>query len=521
MRKEFRIFGPPGCGKTTHIVRQIRRAILKYDRESIYAMSFTKAAAAELNSRGTGLPAQNVGTIHALCSRALGGPTIVEVESELKSEWIRGPGRLFEDIKLGGINYTDMAMDASEGDIGPLGDYNVARCCNVAPSNPRFVKAWEEFKKEHEAMDFTDLLLNAPEELKNCKVLIVDEAQDLSPLQWEVVRRWGSAPEIEHFVVAGDDDQTIYSFTGANAAEMLRDIDKVAVVTLDQSWRLPSVVHAYADKFIKKVKERQPKEWAPAREGGEVKRLSLTTSDSEAIVDLTATLEGSTMILASCGYMLRGILATLRRRGVCYWNPFKRDNPSWNPLRQRVTFDKVAGFWLLHEAFKSGDETILRDTSVWRGTLGLLRAKDCLHFRGKTYLANCGERVGLEELSMKVAKKETMTAIVDGNFDWLTNRITGTNAKLAGYPLAVLRKYGLKSVDMTPKIIIGSIHSVKGGEADNVILFPDVSKEAHADMCERGRKAIDDATRLMYVGATRTKDKLFLCEPTGRYFVQL
>ena len=63
---EYRVFGPPGTGKTTYLARQIKRARQTYGGEND-CHSFTRAAAIEIASRdGVGLPKTSVGTLHAL-----------------------------------------------------------------------------------------------------------------------------------------------------------------------------------------------------------------------------------------------------------------------------------------------------------------------------------------------------------------------------------------------------------------------------------------------------------------------
>jgi len=61
-----------GTGKTTYIAAQIERAVEKHGAENVIVSSFTKAAATELNRRNLPIPKENIGTLHALCYRALG-----------------------------------------------------------------------------------------------------------------------------------------------------------------------------------------------------------------------------------------------------------------------------------------------------------------------------------------------------------------------------------------------------------------------------------------------------------------
>ncbi len=63
-----------------------------------------------------------------------------------------------------------------------------------------------------------------------------------------------------------------------------------------------------------------------------------------------------------------------------------------------------------------------------------------------------------------------------------------------------------------PQVMIGTIHSVKGGQADVVYLFPDLSQAGDAQY-NRGGASRDSVIRQFYVGATRAREKLYLCQP--------
>ena len=87
---EYRIFGPPGTGKTTNLTRQIRRAVERFGKDSVLVTSFSRAAAAELAGQHLPLSADRVGTLHSHCWNALGRPQIAEANV---TEWnARNPG---------------------------------------------------------------------------------------------------------------------------------------------------------------------------------------------------------------------------------------------------------------------------------------------------------------------------------------------------------------------------------------------------------------------------------------------
>jgi len=83
---EYRIFGPPGTGKTTNLSRQIRRAVERFGPDSVLVTSFSKAAAAELAGRDLPISTDRIGTLHSHCYHALGAPAIAEANVE---EWNR------------------------------------------------------------------------------------------------------------------------------------------------------------------------------------------------------------------------------------------------------------------------------------------------------------------------------------------------------------------------------------------------------------------------------------------------
>jgi superfamily I DNA/RNA helicase len=70
--------------------------------------------------------------------------------------------------------------------------------------------------------------------------------------------------------------------------------------------------------------------------------------------------------------------------------------------------------------------------------------------------------------------------------------------------------HGPRALMDLPKVVVGTIHSVKGGQADVVYLFPDLSQAGDAQY-NRGGAARDSVIRVFYVGLTRAREKLYIC----------
>ena len=71
-----------------------------------------------------------------------------------------------------------------------------------------------------------------------------------------------------------------------------------------------------------------------------------------------------------------------------------------------------------------------------------------------------------------------------------------------------------------PRVVVGTIHSVKGGEADVVYLFPDLSRAGDAQYRVTGAPR-DSVIRVFYVGATRARETLYICQPEGAMAISI
>ena len=514
---EYRIFGPPGTGKTTNLTRQIRRAVDRFGPDSVLITSFSRAAAAELAGRDLPVAPDRIGTLHSHCFHALGGPQIAECNVD---EWNKDNPHLqiTPKKKQSKLDGEETAEEDGEGEkegdqwLQELSRYRGQMLPPGAwpPALREFSSRWQQYKAANGLLDFCDLiercLLDVRVAPKLPSVIFADEAQDLNRMQLSLIRRWGQ--HTDYFIVAGDDDQTIYSFTGASPDAILgSEIPEDHKIILKQSYRVPRAVHGAADRLIHQVTRRQEK----AEYG--VLRTAMEQLDRGR----------SVMFLAACSYMLRPIVQVLRKNAIPFNNPYRRSNGFWNPLRagQRgSTVNRVLALLVAHPDFGEGHrEWTAGDFVLWTEWLtakGILKhgAKAHLHSRDASQPMTIADLDAVFE----TASLQSLLTCFDGDhralLQWWRSRVNGAMQNRIQFPTDIAAVRGPRALLDKPQVIVGTIHSVKGGEADVVILFPDLSQAGDAAYQRYGPPR-DSVIRMFYVGMTRAREALYIADRTS------
>ena len=287
------VLAGPGSGKTTVITERIRFLTQEKAKppEQILVVTFTKAAAAEMRDRFLSLTAQSrtavtFGTFHAIFFQILKhayqiGPQSILREDQrfsiVRNAVIHAGLSCDEESEvvsdyLKRISYRKNTMGA--GETGAAGDA-------LDAAFPHIYQEYEREKGRRRLLDLDDLLtktyqlLSEREDLRRgwqqrFSYLLVDEFQDINPIQYEIVKLL-AAPEDNLFVV-GDDDQSIYRFRGASPEIMLHfpsDYPACRKILLGKNYRCSGAVVEAAGRLISHNTNRFPKELTASKEKGD------------------------------------------------------------------------------------------------------------------------------------------------------------------------------------------------------------------------------------------------------------
>jgi DNA helicase-2/ATP-dependent DNA helicase PcrA len=281
----------------------------------------------------------------------------------------------------------------------------------------------------------------------------------------------------EKTYIAGDDDQAIFKWAGADVDHFIALKEEVDdIQTLDQSYRIPGgPIHELSQKIIGKVQNRFDKQYKPRAEVGILKRYSDITQ-----VDMS---EGNWLILSSANHFLNNVKEVCELRGWYY--QYKGINSI--PLKLLLAINN----W---ESWRKGchlNTLEIKNIYEYLGTNvlpGFQKGKT-LHSEEKYTLKECQKDYGLITDNVWFEAFEGLDPITE---TYIRN----------------MRANG-ETLNKNPRIIMSTIHGAKGGEADKVLLMQDLTNAA----LETFSHDPDELHRLFYTGATRAKRELHVLDP--------
>jgi len=499
------LLGPPGTGKTTTLLNMVQEELNRGIKpEEIAFVSFTKKAVqeaadracAQFNLKRKRLPLFQ--TVHSLCFRELG----CSKQNLMGRQNFTELGDWLGYDMSGQYDMADgvLPTGAAPGDKFLFLD-NIARvkCVSIRATwedegfdvawaeQERFSAGYEMYKKKNGLMDFTDLLHRYVEEGRpvRVKVVVIDEAQDLSKAQWMVLQKAFSGAQ--KVIIAGDDDQSIYKWSGADLETFLalegdREI-------LSHSYRLPRVVYEKANSVIMQVRKRFTKKFTPRDAEGDINYVSMLEQ-----IDINPDEE--TLILVRNVYLLNNIYELLHTRGYTYTgrNGFTSVKPAhvqaivaWEHLR------KAPGNALTIANAKEMYEHLRVGGLVARG--------------GKAALNSIED----PDLALTLDDLRVRFGLTRDPLPVWHDALEGISLETRQYYITVLREK--RRISSTPKIHVNTIHGVKGGQADHVVIMSDMSKRTYVEM----DKDRDSEHRVAFVALTRAKERITIVLPQGKY----
>lgn len=567
----------PGSGKTTVLVCKIAylTACLGVDPKRILTMTFSRDAARDMAERycklfGSSDENPSFSTIHGFCYRVLYRyaqryhrqmpKLLADSEGELSKRGILLS--LYREISGEFLSFQDDLLDQIENEI--------SLCKNLLLSaeeredfdscTEHFVTLFDLYEKEKKrlgVMDFDDMLSFALDILKKCpKVrmefeerydyLYVDEAQDTSKVQYEIIRLFSE--QMTLFMV-GDEDQCIYTFRGAypeGLTHFSQDYPMGTVLKLEQNYRSGQKIVASANRLIQMNRDRYAKEMFTEQtmEGSLLfPVLEDYSKQGQALLERLAELPPgeSVVVLYRNHESAIPVLDLLERKGV----PYRIREQKIGFFHGMAVRDILAFFTLAYDPHDlKAFEQIYYKCMCSKKVLAFVQThveQYASVFDAAAHTPDVAaflrERWGEYDRvlrRMKQRSPETALSMIEdklGYLDYWKRRNEGKNLETISLKLSILKtisksetnlaafiermcfleeRFSHPSVKQDSFVILSSVHASKGLEFDHVILLDCVenlfpTRLAVEEQANDYPQEMEGEVRLFYVAITRAK----------------
>ena len=485
--------GPPGTGKTYTLMRYLDKELNEYktNPKKIAYISFSNAAANEAKARIKNNKLLYVSTMHYMGKEELNIDTKTQLLKDSKWKNFQNYSQICRNMSFesyvdesGMPQYKNLHMKIIEYAKNKKIDVQEAA---IQLDLHHSIDIWQTeqiqadlkiYKEQTDMVEYSDMISQFVEKDKcpPLDVVFLDEAQDLCPLQWDMFFYIES--RCKRSYIAGDDDQTIYTFQGADPNIFIN-----LKGTFDpqiQSMRVPKKVHKLAESIFPYMSKRLEKEWKPRDAEGKI-YYDVNLEDIDFSI-------GNWMVLARTNKMLMGIADHLYSLSVRFESKNNELLPGkllnayrvWQRLNQGATISKDDAkdlYYYLNykkghvEYGFSGGKSLENITTV---DMDELRASHGLRVTGSW-----------EELHIPELSKIYIKSLLDSGDD-------------------LMKKARIK---------ISTIHRVKGEECENVVLHTDLERIIY----ESALRDPDPEHRTFFVGITRAKENLYLISPKSEY----
>jgi superfamily I DNA/RNA helicase len=364
------------------------------------------------------------------------------------------------------------------------------------PTARRLLSEWEAFKQSqdppvYEHGDYVDLAIEK-EAVPSVRVLFIDEFQDLSPQEYLLYKTWRDSGRIERIYVAGDANQSIYSFRAARPMYFEEtDVDETA--RLKTSHRCPAAVAQVARGILESTPHTDPQGFRSAEAGGTAEKVN-TDTDRELAGQVQQALDDhipeegyydlerpAVFLLTRTNYQAHTVAKALQSAQI----PFK-----WLGRREGAWAEPMPGLLRCLQELRDPEgriETPLvhkllnhsADKHRRRQQMGALRGTGYDAEKVRAAYADA-DTVGeiAAKLDLHETRRDLLRAVLDGDTNHRPDRVR-----------------------------VGTIHGAKGLEAPCVFLFDGYTRNL-AEAYRTDTETHAEEHRLYYVGATRASEEL-------------
>jgi len=543
--KKIRIAGPPGTGKTTKLVNIYYTHLEKYSPTDIMVISHTNTAADHIrgkiydnksiesfqietnkeifhlikNSKAT--LEENVTTVHKFCKNRVKGkafliddydilktiyPMFEKYTSNKKFNSVQGLFAIhpfFRFVSFARDNGKELLQYWRSLSFDEQKDYEytIEELIAMEKDYVKFKNNEKINGRTTKILDFQDMVedfYNNKEEseklCKDIKVLIIDEAQDSSVIQRKAEEVMSK--NVDYFYKAGDPDQAIFEFAGADPDSFHREFANPEI-ELEQGYRCPRVINDYCKKIIQDIWEeyKYTRVWKPREENGktvegEIFNLSSLTQDpfaSELQSRILNTKEN--FIFTYRGGEPRDMINYIVQTGI----PVKISNKEKSKFKFKYPTNDVKN-QREFLAFSKGEmKSLTKIKTMFKG----------MHSQYQLKTLEDLESVdsGSYDINWLVDKGFVVPGVKDINDFQLISKVETIYIK------NYIREIVKNNRDLEDKrVFLENIHTIKGKEFDNVVLDFKLTKPEN----------IFSKKRMKFVACSRAKKTLWLLKSSAK-----
>ena len=528
MPEIHKYLGIPGSGKTTALLKKLKNIDSSgYNPDDACVVTYSKSQANDFKERieeadGRKRYLPYYGTIHHVCVQLLDWdiknkkPRLVDKGEEDRKDYVKRYG-LSYPTQNNGTETPDSNITETDTEDKTDGEkiFAVINRCNSlriplknwqktsvffsdldSDNVYAICSGWSNYKESKNIVDYDDMILKTLDEklVPPTKVLFVDEFQDMTPLLYALFSMW--AKEMDIVVVAGDDDQTIFTYAGATP-DFLLDLPGTEEI-LSTSHRVPDNILKPAQMLINQVKHRRKKEFKAEHPGGIFKHL-LSPSDDELLKYIP--FDQSVYFLFRTNY-LASIFAKrfLMENGIPFTNI---------KIKQKIPTVWTNKMLELCSAVTKLEQKLPLSFLEVKRLISILPVCSKSHTDAFVYYgvkSKINKKAQHQAWNREDITKELLAKIPRWYNPVLVKHMTPHQQK--AYNQYMMGDF--KTVDPN-NIKIGTMHSAKGLEADVVFVFNNHTRRTEEALLS-DPEAWEQEARLYYVGMTRAMKTCILVE---------